>query len=165
MDFIYAPWRSPYFNDRGRAKQPDTTEKECVFCTQLQQNQDEKNFILKRGDHFSIMLNKYPYNPGHLMVVSFDHVPDLESFTPEQRAELIELITQGTTLLKNELRAQGINVGVNLGKAAGAGIPSHFHMHILPRWIGDTNFLPLLSGTKQISVDLHEVYQKLQKAL
>ncbi|MEX0940350.1 MAG: HIT domain-containing protein [Candidatus Babeliales bacterium] len=162
MEILYAPWRNKYVHKVLRGKSEDTLKEDCVFCTQLATNNDEKHFIFKRFKHHAIMLNLYPYNAGHLLIVSLEHKNCLKDISKQARAELIELTHESIIILQNVLEAQGINVGLNLGKAGGAGIPSHLHQHVLPRWLGDTNFLPLLAQTKQISVDLQELYKKLK---
>lgn len=162
MNRLYAPWRTNYVRAVHNGKDETTHNGDCVFCQQLKANNDENYFILARAKHFFVMLNLYPYNGGHLLIVSNQHLPSVEDFLPEQRGELIELMAHATTILKKELKAEGINIGANLGKAAGAGIPAHFHLHVLPRWIGDTNFMPLIADTKQVGVDLHEIYRQLK---
>ena len=164
MKRIYAPWRSSYISDTARAKQEEATQHECLFCKQFKQKKDDQNFILKRFKHTIILLNRFPYNAGHLLIMPIKHTSDLSSLSKEARAELMELITQSATIVERELKADGINIGLNLGKASGAGIPSHLHFHVLPRWSGDTNFLPTLAHTKQISFDLSEMYKQLKKA-
>ena len=162
MKFLYCPWRSRYSQTNGHGKTEETTEKECIFCYISKEKQDEKNFILKRFAHNFVMLNRFPYNAGHLLIVPFAHAAQLSDVNKEARVELIELTTHSISIVKETLEAHGTNTGINFGKAAGAGIPSHYHMHILPRWLGDTNFLPTLTGTKQISFDLHHIYQQLK---
>jgi ATP adenylyltransferase len=164
MKKLYAPWRSPYASAIDNSKQEQTKKEECVFCAQLKEHTDEKHLVLLRGDHHAVMINKYPYNAGHLLVVSLEHKATLAELSQESRTELIELTNQCVEILKKELCAEGINVGLNLGRIAGAGIPSHIHMHILPRWNGDTNFLPTLTDTKQISFDLRDIYNQLKPA-
>ena len=154
MKHLYAPWRSTYVKEKSNG---------CPFC--LKDNTDDsEHFILKRLEHTIIMLNLYPYNPGHILVVPIEHADTLDKLTKETRAELMEAITQSATILKTALGADGVNIGFNLGgKAAGGTIPEHLHGHVLPRWHGDTNFLPLLAQTKQLSADLLEVYKKLKQ--
>lgn len=163
MKHLYAPWRKKYVNDVVRGKREDSPENECVFCSHATEpEKDVENLVLARTKHHLIMLNLYPYNAGHLLISSLEHKKSLEDLSKESRAELIELATKSTDVVKKVLNAEGVNVGLNMGKAAGAGIPGHIHMHILPRWLGDTNFLPLLTDTKQISLDLHEMFKKLK---
>jgi len=162
MKKMFAPWRTEY--TEGVAQHTDGTEKkdECPFCKQLQQKKDEKYFILKRYKHNAVLLNRYPYNAGHLMIISCEHQKNLYDLAQEARSELIELTSMCTKILEKTLGPAGMNIGSNIGKAAGAGIPTHFHLHILPRWNGDTNFLPLFGQTKMISFDLTTIYKKLK---
>lgn len=161
MNKLYAPWRGDYTTDTTAGKHDDTSADDCVFCTKLAATDDKKHFILARFKHHAVLLNLYPYNAGHLLIIPHDHVKNMSDLSPQARAELMELITHSTTILKDTLKAEGINIGANLGKAAGAGIPSHLHWHVLPRWAGDTNFLPLIADTKAVSYDLHAMYEKL----
>lgn len=165
MDRLYAPWRSPYATDTDSGKNDNATSEQCVFCKHLKDNTDAKHFIFRRFTHNFIMLNLFPYNAGHLMVLPFEHKAQLHALSAPARAELMELTTECIRIVTDVLGAHGVNMGMNLGKAAGAGIPSHVHMHVLPRWIGDTNFLPTLGHTKQISFDLVEMYKKLLPAI
>ena len=164
MKRIYAPWRSSYTSKTARSKNENISSKECIFCQKIKEKKDSKNFILKRFKYNVIFLNRFPYNAGHLLIIPLQHTNSLDILTKAARTELMELLTLSSTILKNELMAEGINVGLNLGKAGGAGIPSHLHFHVLPRWIGDTNFLPTLSDTKQISMNLPTMYKQLKKA-
>jgi len=164
MENLFAPWRSTYATDSGETKQEGTKKDKCIFCSQLEKNQDETYFILKRFNHTFVMLNKYPYNAGHLLVLPIRHVAKLSELSKEERSELIEVQSASTDLLFETVKNNGLNVGINLGKAAGAGIPSHLHIHLLPRWQGDTNFMPTLAQTKVISFDLHKYYKELKKA-
>jgi ATP adenylyltransferase len=164
MKDLYAPWRSPYSTSLSGSKKEKVQTSECVFCIPEFTEADKHNFILKRYKYCYVILNKYPYNAGHLMVIPFSHVKDLQSIKPAARHEIIDTSNSCITILEKELNCQGINVGLNLGRASGAGIPSHIHMHILPRWEGDTNFLPTLANTKVISFDLKEIYAKLLPA-
>lgn len=161
MDKLYAPWRTNYTTDTTRSKHEHASADECVFCTKFAANDDRKHYILARFKHNAVLLNLYPYNAGHLLIVPYQHVKHMHDLSPEARIELIELLTHSVEILKEELKADGINVGVNFGKAAGAGIPSHLHWHVLPRWNGDTSFLPLIAETKAVSYDLNTVYDQL----
>jgi ATP adenylyltransferase len=161
MEYLYAPWRGTYLTRDNPLKQP-TTANSCVFCT-MQKGGDEENLILKRGKYAYILLNSYPYNPGHLLVVPYQHASSLEVVSKEVRQELMEMVSACITLLQNGIKNNGTNIGINLGgKAAGGTIPEHLHIHVLPRWEGDTNFLPTLAQTKQLSADLMEVYRILR---
>lgn len=163
MKHLYAPWRSEYSQSVAQTKQEHTTEEHCVFCIKLKEN-DGEHFILRRFEHCIVLLNLYPYNAGHILILPYEHVASLPELSKAARSELIELTSHSSIILKEILQAHGINIGLNLGKAAGAGIPSHLHMHVLPRYTGDTNFMPLLADTKQISFDLKEIYKKLKPA-
>ena len=163
MNILYAPWRSKYAKSINKTKKEICTENTCVFCQHFSEKNDATNFILKRYKNSIVMLNLYPYNAGHLLVIPKKHKPDLDKLTKEERSELMEVVNTCTKILKKVLQPEGFNIGMNLGKLAGAGIPSHLHIHILPRWLGDTNFLPLLAETKQISFDLKDIYTKLKK--
>lgn len=162
MKNLYCPWRSEYTSDVAQSKHESTSPDECVFCQQFAQKKDAEYFILKRFEYHAVMLNRYPYNAGHLLILPFNHVAHLHELSKESRSEMTELIMHSTQILKRAIGAHGFNVGLNLGKIAGAGIPAHLHYHVLPRYHGDTNFLPTLAHTKQISFDLAEFYKKLK---
>lgn len=162
MNILYAPWRSSYVTDTVRPREKQAND-QCIFCMQFEdQSYDKKNFILKRYRRVAVMLNRYPYNDGHLLILPFNHVFQLHELDHETRHEMMELTSQSTKILQEVLECNGVNIGINLGKAAGAGLPQHLHTHVLPRWEGDTNWLPLLADTKQISVDLNHTYQELK---
>lgn len=163
MKRMYAPWRSTYATTEVRTKKENINKDECVFCDQFAQKNDTKFFILKRFKHNTIMLNKFPYNSGHLLIIPFAHKATLDQLSKAARTELMELIALSSQLVHKELKADGVNIGLNIGKESGSSIPAHLHFHVLPRWKGDTNFLPTLAGTKQISVDLNAIYKKLKK--
>lgn len=162
MKNLYAPWRSPYSSSIDKAKENEGSRQDCVFCLSNEHPSDASHFILKRYNYCYAILNKYPYNAGHLMVIPFAHVQDLEQVEPHARHEIMDVVTLCTEILKKKLKCHGINVGLNVGRASGAGIPQHLHMHVLPRWEGDTNFLPTLANTKVISFDLQEIYDLLK---
>ncbi len=163
MKLLFAPWRNRYSDSTDRTKQEGACASECIFCNQFSQDNDKEHFILKRFNHTVVLLNRYPYNAGHLLLIPLEHMDSIDQLAPETQTELMWLIGKSSMILKKTLGAQGINVGINMGKAAGAGIPAHVHIHILPRWSGDTNFLPTISKTKVISYDLNEMFSKLKK--
>jgi ATP adenylyltransferase len=163
MNYLYAPWRNQYVRSTDAGKSEDSLPKDCPFCVQYAARKDDHYFILKRTEHHFIMMNAYPYNAGHLLIITNHHVAHLEDLSRPARADFFELATGAATLLKKVLHAQGINIGLNLGRAAGAGIPAHLHLHVLPRWIGDTNFLPVFGETKQVGVDFKELYEQLKE--
>ncbi len=162
MNMLYAPWREEYAEQVSEGIHKETSTKDsCVFCNQVADTKDEQYLILGRYKHNFIIINKYPYNAGHLLVIPFAHIKSLSDLSQEARNELMQLTSQATAILEKELSSEGTNIGLNLGKAAGAGIPAHLHLHILPRWNGDTNFLPTIAEVKQVSFDLTKIYQKL----
>ncbi len=162
MKHLYCPWRSGYTDSVAHSKNENATPDECIFCIQFNEHSDEKYFILRRFEYHAVMFNRFPYNAGHLLILPFNHISQLDALSKDSRAELTELIMHSTKILKSELHAHGFNIGLNLGIAGGAGIPSHLHYHVLPRYVGDTNFLPTLGETKQISYDLSDFYKKLK---
>ena len=154
MKRIWAPWRVEYI----RMEKP----KGCILCGKPKESNDEANYILYRGKHNYVMLNLYPYNPGHLMVAPYRHLATPEDLTPEERNEHFEILNRALGALRAAFNAPGFNIGMNVGKVAGAGIDDHFHTHIVPRWAGDTNFMPVLADTKVINEALAETYRKLK---
>lgn len=152
MKHLWAPWRMNYILKRK--------EKECIFCLKPSRDRDRENLILYRGKHTFVMMNRYPYNNGHLMIVPHRHCIDLESLNHLESKELFELIRVSIRVLKISLSPQGFNIGVNIGKVGGAG-EDHIHCHIVPRWAGDTNFMPILGETKIVPEYLSNTYQRL----
>lgn len=155
MEQLWAPWRMELI------RQP--AQPGCFFCQYIQQNQDEKNLILERSQHCFVIMNRFPYSNGHLMVVPYQHTGDLAKLNPETRAALMEYTSRWQAILAQAVKAQGFNIGINLGKVAGAGVDEHLHIHIVPRWLGDTNFMPIFSDVKIINQSLEELYQILQQ--
>ena len=153
MEHIWAPWRIQYI----QMEKPEG----CILCEKPKENKDVPNYILYRGDKNFVILNSYPYNPGHLMVAPYRHVASLEELTEEERQEHFEIVSRSIKVLRQVFKPGGFNIGINLGKAAGAGIEDHFHTHIVPRWQGDTNFMPVLSEVKVLPEALADTYQKL----
>jgi ATP adenylyltransferase len=162
MKSLYAPWREEYSQSHDPSKRENSPAQKCVFCSIIKATNDDENFILKRTMSSLIILNKYPYNAGHILVIPYSHARELTSLDACQRAELMELMNESLIHINNALQPEGINIGLNLGSAAGAGIPSHLHFHVLPRWNGDTNFLPTLATTKVVSFNLQEIFEKLK---
>lgn len=161
MKKLYAPWRSDYSKTvAGPAKPISKTD--CIFCQQFEAHNDDHFFILSRQPNIIIMLNLYPYNAGHLLLLPLEHHARLEDLSSEIRSELMENISTSLTILEKEFGCEGANVGLNLGKAGGAGLPSHLHFHIVPRWLGDTNFLPATADIKTISFDMKEIFNRLK---
>jgi ATP adenylyltransferase len=155
MRYLWAPWRMEYILEEK--------QKGCIFCKKPTEGKDEKNLILWQGDYAFVIMNKFPYNNGHLMVVPKRHCIDLDQLGGEEFQELSYLLKVSTRVLKECLHPHGFNIGMNIGKVGGAG-EEHIHFHIIPRWTGDTNFMPVLSETKIIPEYLVKTYQKLQSA-
>jgi len=155
MKRLWAPWRIEYILGEKESK--------CIFCEKPKQEKDEDNYILLRGKRCLVMLNAYPYNNGHLMIAPYRHIDSVEDLEGDEARDMMEILSRMITLLKKVLRPGGFNVGMNLGSVAGAGIVGHLHLHVVPRWKGDTNFMPLISNTKIISESLRKTYQKLKE--
>jgi len=162
MKRIYAPWRDNYTTKTAHKSTEDMKSEDCVFCQHFSEDNDDKHLILRRFKYMVVMLNRFPYNAGHLLILPLEHQAALNDLTPAARTELIELTNHCVEILRKALNAHGVNIGMNLGKAAGAGIPAHLHMHALPRWRGDTNFLPLLAELKPVSADLKKIFETLK---
>jgi ATP adenylyltransferase len=154
MEQMWAPWRIKYI----QMERPEG----CILCEKPKENKDSQNYILFRGDKNFVILNSYPYNPGHLMVVPYRHVANLEELTKDERQEHFELVSRSIKVLRQVFEPGGFNIGVNMGKAAGAGIDDHFHTHIVPRWQSDTNFMPVLADVKVLPEALADTYKKLK---
>lgn len=164
MDILYAPWRDKYVTGT-KENQESSQKNSCVFCQKFSDHeQGKQEFVLKKTEHLYVILNLYPYNGGHLLILPKEHVANLQDLPQQVRAEFMELMNASIEIVKNVLKAQGVNVGFNLGSAAGAGIPSHLHCHIVPRWSGDTSFITVISNTKNVSVDLAKIYHDLKPA-
>lgn len=157
MENLWAPWRAEYILGKK--------EEECIFCSRLKQKADRENLILFRGKKSFIIMNRYPYNSGHLMVAPNMHKAKLDELTKAEYTEMFELLTLSSKLLTTAMPADGINVGVNLGEIAGSSIRDHLHIHLVPRFNGDTNFMPVIGGTKVQSFALLETYDSLEKHL
>lgn len=155
MKVIWAPWRMVYIR---KARKPAG----CIFCSKARERRDAANLLLHRGLHGFVMMNLFPYNSGHLMVAPYAHVKSLESLSADGALDLIRLTNLSLRALRAEIRPEGFNVGMNLGRVSGAGIEAHVHLHIVPRWNGDTNFMPLFSETRVIPEHLRETYRKLR---
>jgi len=164
MKRLYAPWRQDYVTGMtGKSDKKNKTKNDCVFCSQLSANDDDKYFVIKRFKHCVVMMNYYPYNAGHVMILPLEHKGDLSDLSSTVRAEMMEALNKSIQVIGKTMNAEGFNVGINLGIAGGGGIPSHLHIHILPRWRGDTNFLETIGQTKLISSDFTKVFKDLKK--
>jgi len=152
---IWAPWRASFILSEK--------EKGCILCNRFNMKDTVKNLIVHRGEHAFVILNKFPYNAGHTMVVPNRHISQLEKLKPEEAAEFFELTRLSVTIIKRCFKPHAFNIGMNLGKQSGAGIPAHLHMHIVPRWTGDSNFMPVLGKTKVVSFPLEPFYDRLRE--
>ena len=153
MKYIWAPWRIEYI----KAEKPVG----CILCDKPKEDRDKQNYILYRAKKNFIMLNSYPYNPGHLLIAPYRHTGNLEELTAAERNEHYELVSRSIEVLKKVFKPAGFNIGANLGRVAGAGIDDHFHSHIVPRWQGDNNFMPVLGEVKVIPQALADTCQTL----
>ena len=154
MKHIWSPWRMEYLEGHKG--------EECVFCIAQEMPDGVENLIAHRGEHAYVILNRFPYTSGHIMVNPYKHVSTLEELDPETRAEMMELTTKCTSVLRNIYQPQGFNVGVNMGSAAGAGVPAHIHIHIVPRWAGDTNFMSTVGQTRVLPEELDVTYERIK---
>ncbi|MGB9180410.1 MAG: HIT domain-containing protein [Pyrinomonadaceae bacterium] len=159
MDIMWSPWRYEYINASGSQE----TDTGCVFCSILNDlADDETKFILHRGQHNFVILNKYPYISGHLLIIPYEHLGEFDAAPKDVTDEMIDLAKRAQTALRETYRPHGFNLGMNLGRPAGAGVPDHIHMHIMPRWTGDTNFMSTIGDTRVIPEDLSVTYRKLR---
>jgi ATP adenylyltransferase len=154
-NILWAPWRSEFV----------LAEKEagCIFCNRIAMEDSIDNLIVHRGGLNMVILNKFPYNSGHTMVVPLRHIAHLEDLTPAESVEFFELTRRTVAVIKGAINPHSLNIGMNLGESSGAGIPEHLHLHIVPRWNGDTNFMPVISQTAVVSVPLGPVYDALRR--
>lgn len=155
MDYLFTPWRYTYITGA-------TAPGDCLFCGLLQAKDDEKTLIVHRAKYCFVVLNAFPYTSGHVMVVPYEHLSELSKLSQPAAQEMMELIQRLEGVLRELYRPDGVNLGMNIGKAAGAGVAGHIHMHILPRWFGDVNFMSSVGETRVIPEDLQTTYQKLR---
>jgi ATP adenylyltransferase len=153
---LWAPWRLDYI----KGPKPD----ECIFCAKPVAGDDEAVYIVHRGEHCFVMLNTFPYNNGHLMISPFEHVPAIEELDEPVVVELMKLTQRSLRALKETYDPEGFNLGVNQGKVAGAGVEGHIHLHVVPRWGADTNFMPVIGSTRVLPQSLQDSYAALAKA-
>jgi ATP adenylyltransferase len=158
MENLWAPWRITYIQNHPK-------ESGCFLCNAFLDTRDEEHFVVHRGTECFCILNKYPYNSGHLMVVPNKHKPDISDLTDQEILEIMKMTKDMKELLTAMMKPEGFNIGINLGKSAGAGLVGHFHVHIVPRWNGDTNFMPVISDVKVIPQSLENLYKELKKHL
>lgn len=154
MKRLWTPWRMKYLE----AKRSEG----CVFCQKIADSDDAKNHILYRGKHACVMLNLYPYTSGHLMIIPYAHAGRLADLPMEAQTEMLALLNKSLEVLQRALSPEGFNIGMNLGRAAGAGIDEHIHVHAVPRWTGDTNFMAIFAETRVVPEWLDDTYRKLK---
>jgi ATP adenylyltransferase len=163
MERLWSPWRSKYI--QSFSEKHEVKEGSCVFCDKLSENDDEKNLIVRRSSKCAIIMNIYPYNSGHVMIVPFAHKGVFEDLTEEEHLDVMSETRLAIQLLRMTSHPDGFNFGANLGRVSGAGIAEHVHFHVVPRWNGDVNFMPVLADAKVISEGLDQTYRKLTEAL
>lgn len=156
MDLVWAPWRVEYIKNPGKG---------CFLCAGCKSNDPEKSLVLERNAHAFTIMNRYPYNCGHLMVAPVRHTGGIEDLCESEIVEINRLLVRAVRALTSLIKPEGFNIGVNQGKVAGAGVIGHIHYHLVPRWQGDTNFMPILTDTKVVIEALHESYKKIKQAL
>ena len=153
VDRLWAPWRGTFLAQRGR--------RACIFCAAKRSRLDERALVVARGREVFAILNRYPYTNGHVMVAPYRHVGDLQALSADAWAEMLEVTQRLMACLREIIRAQGFNIGLNVGQVAGAGIPGHLHLHVVPRWRGDVNYMSVIGETRVISQSLEEVYRRI----
>ncbi|MBR5346081.1 MAG: HIT domain-containing protein [Deltaproteobacteria bacterium] len=158
MKQLWAPWRMAYIGGET------PREEGCVFCVGEQTGRDRERMILKRGRHCFVIMNKYPYSNGHLLIIPYRHTADPEELTSEERLELFDLMVEARAVLKKTMHPDGFNVGINLGRCGGAGVAEHMHIHIVPRWEGDTNFMPVFADVRVIPQHIEATCELLREA-
>jgi len=159
MDYIWTPWRYQYMKEAASGKQP-----ECIFCDAMARNNDAETLIVHRGAKTFVILNRFPYTSGHVMIVPYAHVAELHLCGADALGEMMQLAQRMETILRADYKPDGMNLGMNLGRAAGAGVTGHLHLHVLPRWIGDSNFMTVAGETRVQPEDLATTYARLAKA-
>jgi ATP adenylyltransferase len=157
MDYLWSPWRYQYVTTADEAT-------DCIFCSLPAQNRDRENYIVYRARRNFVILNRYPYTSGHLMVVPYEHASALGAVAEDTVSEMILLVRQSEGHLRANYHPDGLNMGINVGKAAGAGVAGHIHMHVLPRWVADANFMTSVGETRVLPEDLSVTYEKLFRA-
>ncbi len=162
MDKLWSPWRSKYIES---FKPGALKDGECLFCKVQKTNTDKDNYIVYRSEHSFIIMNLYPYNSGHIMIVPYQHTSELYSLNKDETLDCMNMVNLGCKILNDSVFPHGFNIGVNIGRISGAGIDEHVHFHIVPRWSGDTNFMPVINDVKLVSEAMDDTYKKLLKAL
>jgi ATP adenylyltransferase len=157
MKHLWSPWRLEYLLAPA--------SEECIFCRAIAGDDDRENLVLFRGEYAFLVLNRYPYNNGHIMVVPYAHVPTPEALDVETLAEMMTLMNRALAALRAAMAPDGVNIGINVGQVAGAGVADHVHVHVVPRWMGDTNFMPVVGDMRVVPQTWLQTYDQLQAAL
>ncbi len=158
MFILWAPWRFKYIENVSN-------KNECIFCTKPREEPSKDNLVLYKSRHSFIILNLFPYNTGHLMIAPYKHTSKILDLNDEEWLDIVNLLNLSIKIIEEVYKPQGFNIGMNIGRISGAGIEEHLHIHIVPRWAGDTNFMPVISNTKVIPESLEDTYNKLEKKL
>ncbi len=158
QDRLWATWRMPYITKVEAVKG-------CIFCDKPKEDKDRENLILHRGESCFTIMNLYPYNNGHIMIIPYRHVSDITLLSSAETGEMMDLLKFFVSVIKKVMNPEAFNSGINMGRPAGAGIADHLHMHLVPRWTGDTNFMPVLGDTRVISEHISDTYDKLLEAV
>ncbi len=158
MEILWSPWRSKYIE----SFKEENTETSCFVCEAIEKVEEEKErLVVHRSSHTIVIMNKFPYNAGHLLICPLKHIPNLEFLTDDELLDLIQTVRKSIAVLEKAMKPHGFNVGINIGRVAGAGLPEHIHFHVIPRWNGDTSFISVISDTKVISQSMEEIREKL----
>lgn len=153
---LWNPWRYEYIRSTFKPK------KKCIFC-ELPKRKDEEAYIVYRGKYSYVVLNAYPYNSGHLLIIPYKHVPLIEDLETDTINEMMKLVVKSIKVLRESFAPDGFNIGINIGRAAGAGIEEHVHIHVVPRWVGDANFMAIIASTKTLPISLQETYRIIRE--
>ena len=160
MDYLWTPWRFQYLAETSQGNQPD-----CIFCDAVERNRDDATLIAYRGKKSFVILNRFPYTSGHVLLVPYAHVAELNMCEPAALQEIMALAQKLEGIFRSEYKPDGMNLGMNLGRAAGAGVAGHVHLHMLPRWIGDSNFMTVTGETRIHPEELRTSYERLRRCL
>jgi len=154
MEYITVPWRENYVKNAHKMKK-------CFFCLASKRKTDKQDFILYRGAYNFVILNKYPYSPGHIMIAPYQHIDSIEKSEKNVSNEMMEILKKSVIILRKVYNPHGFNAGMNIGHSAGAGVAHHYHLHVIPRWVGDSNFMPIIGKTKLTIEDLNKTFDNL----
>ncbi len=165
MHHLWSPWRARHIERMSQGEDQSTDDHRSLFERLVEAGDDEGNLILWRGDRVFVIMNLYPYNNGHVMIVPYRRIADFDSLDAEEQVEIAQMMAACTRWLRAALSPEGFNIGMNLGAAAGAGVPDHLHVHVVPRWSGDTNFMPTVAETKVLPEDIRTTYRRIRKVI